>query len=653
MIFCGTGSDTPNFGKIYECENVTNVFTWVLIADLTGGASDNDTLVGDVVGDISNNQVAYVGGSTAALVHSGEVLANAGTPFDVFNTLVKRDNLGDFAATEVNATLFTATGATASSEVLQSKVLGDAQQRFTMTADGTMSWGNGINGTDVNMFRSAVNTLTVDVGNLIINGYSKTGTLGAPTNTAIGDKSVTRFMVGTPDLAFSTSNGLFMITTGVDSTTTSGISLGLNLSSTWAPPSTAAGTYTGTQLGGIVGSDNSITGIINGASALAIMNGSGDIVHPTGLYAAAVMGSNRASNQGLLTITVNASGSGYTAGDVLTVTGCSGTGGTVTVLTVDGGGAVLTIQVQHPGKQYTITNGCATTGGTGTGAQINILVRGSTSIGTGNAAVGVRAQGFTAAGTFVTPTVVAATGIEVLDCDAGSGPATIQAQNGIDIKAQTQSASTNRGIIVRPFTAAATLNVGFDINAFTGTGTTNVGLRIATPSGATNNYALQFSTQSTTPSGGIQFGSGADAILANLYRSASGRLRTDGEFQALHYLCISGTPTIAAGTGAGTSPTISITGTDAGMQVSLTTGTTPAAAAIIFTVTYATAYSSTATFPVFSPAPTTTSTSNAAALSGATAPFIGATTTTTFTFRSGSSALTAATTYVWNFSVRA
>lgn len=49
-------------------------------------------------------------------------------------------------------------------------------------------------------------------------------------------------------------------------------------------------------------------------------------------------------------------------------------------------------------------------------------------------------------------------------------------------------------------------------------------------------------------------------------------------------------PTIAAGTGAGTTPTISIAGTDLAGEITLTTGTTPATSATVFTVTFNTAY---------------------------------------------------------------
>lgn len=105
-------------------------------------------------------------------------------------------------------------------------------------------------------------------------------------------------------------------------------------------------------------------------------------------------------------------------------------------------------------------------------------------------------------------------------------------------------------------------------------------------------------------------------------------------------------PTVAAGTGAGTGPTITVTpgSTDCKLQVTVLTGTAPAANNI-FVLTYATAATGTLTSGVvFSPASQT-----AAALTGTSAPLVSAETLATFTFRSGSVALAASTTYVWNF----
>ena len=45
-------------------------------------------------------------------------------------------------------------GAGASTVVLQTKVTGDAQWRYTQTADGTMSWGPGTGAADVTLSRN-------------------------------------------------------------------------------------------------------------------------------------------------------------------------------------------------------------------------------------------------------------------------------------------------------------------------------------------------------------------------------------------------------------------------------------------------------------------------------------------------------------------
>lgn len=49
--------------------------------------------------------VAFVGGSTAALVHSAELLANAATAVNTATTIVKRDGSGNFAAGTITAAL--------------------------------------------------------------------------------------------------------------------------------------------------------------------------------------------------------------------------------------------------------------------------------------------------------------------------------------------------------------------------------------------------------------------------------------------------------------------------------------------------------------------------------------------------------------------
>lgn len=64
--------------------------------------------------------------------------------------------------------------------------------------------------------------------------------------------------------------------------------------------------------------------------------------------------------------------SGYTAGDVLSLSGGKLASATAVVDTVDGSGAILTAHVAAGGSGYAASTGVAVTGGTGTGAKLNI-----------------------------------------------------------------------------------------------------------------------------------------------------------------------------------------------------------------------------------------------------------------------------------------
>lgn len=109
---------------------------------------------------------------------------------------------------------------------------------------------------------------------------------------------------------------------------------------------------------------------------------------------------------------------------------------------------------------------------------------------------------------------------------------------------------------------------------------------------------------------------------------------------------IVGTPTIVAGTGAGTSPTVSVTTNGKQLQVTVTTGTLPTGTnATIATVTLANALSYTP-LPVFSSANGAT-----ALLNGASMVFMTSTGTANVTITSGTTALVAATTYLWNIAL--
>lgn len=150
----------------------------------------------------------------------------------------------------------------------------------------------------------------------------------------------------------------------------------------------------------------------------------------------------------------------------------------------------------------------------------------------------------------------------------------------------------------------------------------------------------------TWPAGEPAMPADGDSIRVEFYAEAVDSLVgwqiAGADALAGHFLGSGSTPAIAVGAGAGTGATASITGTDSGGEITLNTGTIPTAAATAFTVTFDRAYGS-APAIVFSP-----SNSLAALLSGVAMVFV-TSTTTTFLFTAGATALTASTTYKWQW----
>ena len=109
---------------------------------------------------------------------------------------------------------------------------------------------------------------------------------------------------------------------------------------------------------------------------------------------------------------------------------------------------------------------------------------------------------------------------------------------------------------------------------------------------------------------------------------------------------VTGTPGIAAGTGAGTSPTVSVVGNDVTGVVNVTTGSgSPATAATVATITFAKAYAATPKTVILTPANALT-----AALTTA-EPFPASIGTTSWILKSSGVALSTATAYAWNYLV--
>lgn len=171
--------------------------------------------------------------------------------------------------------------------------------------------------------------------------------------------------------------------------------------------------------------------------------------------------------------------------------------------------------------------------------------------------------------------------------------------------------------------------------------TRSVGARLGYRSGgATFKAALWLSGDTADTASGIAFGSTGDC---SLYRKGSGGLETPKRLWASRFACLS-TPTgVVAGPGAGTSPGSFIrVGNDEGFQVRFTTGS-PTTTGMIFTVTFGGTATADAPIPVWSPGNAATAT-----LNGTTMPYVTAT-ASTLVLNSGSAALTASTTYSFNF----
>lgn len=131
----------------------------------------------------------------------------------------------------------------------------------------------------------------------------------------------------------------------------------------------------------------------------------------------------------------------------------------------------------------------------------------------------------------------------------------------------------------------------------------------------------------------------------NLYATNNAAVMIDG---AGHFIGTGPAPTIAAGVGAGTGPTVAIAGFDTGGTVSVTTGTLPTgAAAVVATITFGGAWATAPSAVILTPANAVT-----AALGGLSV-FVNpaAVSTSQWVIDSNTVALAASTAYKWFFHV--
>ena len=181
---------------------------------------------------------------------------------------------------------------------------------------------------------------------------------------------------------------------------------------------------------------------------------------------------------------------------------------------------------------------------------------------------------------------------------------------------------------------------------FRGDSSPTAGVHIAAGTATAGTAPLKFTSgiNLTTAEAGALEWNGTNLFISQTSGPTRKTLAFVGD-TITHIIGNSATPGIAAGAGAGTSPTVSVAGTDLAGAVSITTGTLPTGTnAVVATITFATAYGA-APYVVLQPSNALTAT-----LTGVSMVFV-TSTTTTFVITSGTTALTAATAYKWNFMV--
>lgn len=141
-----------------------------------------------------------------------------------------------------------------------------------------------------------------------------------------------------------------------------------------------ASTSTGVNLQHLISKSSSNQGGVNEWHAIQSINGKVIVLEGDPATAAATGWGYSTYGSIALVSRVNG-GTGYTAGDILTVPGGDGTG-RITVATIGLLGVINTVTISTPGKGYTIQKEVALTGGGGTGAKFRITELGAENVTT-------------------------------------------------------------------------------------------------------------------------------------------------------------------------------------------------------------------------------------------------------------------------------
>jgi hypothetical protein len=230
----------------------------------------------------------------------------------------------------------------------------------------------GFNETNMKTFGDGVTAINVTSGG---SGYASnpavtiTGGGGSgATATAVVGAVITGVTLSSGGSGYAAGTTVTIAAPGGSGTTATAIA---NLNFLASPVTVTAGgsgyavgdvvTFTG---GGVTatGTVASVTTTGTLGTILTVNSPSAGISFPAAPTVSSIFGTRPVA-----TVAVTSGGSGYTAGEVLTLTGGGGSGATATVGTVSGTGAIQTISLTTPGSGFT-TAPTGSTGATGTGA---------------------------------------------------------------------------------------------------------------------------------------------------------------------------------------------------------------------------------------------------------------------------------------------
>ena len=271
---------TPNLGsaigtKLNISGNVTaGTFTGPLTGNVTGNASTatafTNPLAGDVTGNQTSTTVKFVDGIDAATIRLGAQKANAGTAVNTPNTLVARDNNGNFVAYQIVANQITALETTG----FIGNLSGNAATVTTVpslsgdvTSAGNAITVKQINGTALSGLATGIlkNTTTTGVPSIALAADFPILNQNTTGNAA----NVTEIILGANGGTGVANTGKTITLSANLATTGSAITLNSALGSTVSLPTT--GTLYGTKDGSI--SSSTLAGSLTDES------GSGSVVY--------------------------------------------------------------------------------------------------------------------------------------------------------------------------------------------------------------------------------------------------------------------------------------------------------------------------------------------------------------------------------------